>query len=100
MTRPRLNIGLLPACSGDLRVDLGQLLARQRRVVGTGKQILARTIFLDLGFGLSHARAHLLDFTGKPITSLASLVLLHRLLRAEVGRSDRVGDLGCKIRIG
>ena len=100
LARPRLQVGLLSARRRDLRIDLGKLLARQRRVVGAGEQIGARAIFLDLGFGVCDLRAHLLDFAGEPDARGARLFLLRGLLRAKVRLSDCVGDACGEIGIG
>ncbi len=100
LPRPRLKIGLLAARRGDLRIDLGQLLGRQRGVVGADEQIGPGAIGLDLGFGVRHLGAQIGYFAGQPIAGGARLILLRRLLHLEIGLGDAIGDAGGEIGIG
>ena len=100
LSRPRLQIGLLPARRRDLRIDLGQLLIGQRAVVGADVQIGLGAIGLDLGFGVRHLGAQIGNFAGQPIAGGAGLVLLRGLLYLQVGFGDGIGDAGGEIGIG
>ncbi len=100
LPRPRLKIGLLAARRRDLRIDLGQLLSRQRGVVSADEQIGPGAIGLDLGFGVRHLGAQIGDFAGQPIAGSAGLILFRRLLHLEIGFGDAIGDAGGEIGIG
>ena len=100
LPRPRLKVGLLAARRRDLRIDLGQLLGRQRSVVGADEQVGAGTVSLDLGFGVRHLGAQIGDLAGQPVAGGAGLILPRRLLHLEIGFGDAVGDAGGEIGIG
>ena len=100
LPRPRLEVGLLPARRGDLRIDLGELLSRAATYCWSREQIGLGAIGVDLGFGVRHLVAQACDLAGEPIAGRAGLVLLRRLLHPQVSLGDRVGDAGGEIGIG
>ena len=60
------GVGLLRARGGELRVDVAELLRRERRVVGADQEIGVGAERLDLGFGVGHLLAHGFDLAGEP----------------------------------
>ena len=100
LPRARFEIRLLAARRRDLRIDLGELLIRQRAIVGADEQIGLDAIFFDLGLRLLDLLTHLVDLDGEPIAGGAGLVLLGRLLHGEIIFGHRIGDAGGNLRIG
>ena len=92
---PRFCFGIRLQCprGGELRVEIAELLVRQRRIVVADEQIGLGAVLLDLAFRLGHAGAQPLDLTQKPSAGAARLVLLGGLLHHQVGLGDRIGDL-------
>jgi hypothetical protein len=88
-----------------LRIDVAELLVRERRVVRADEQIGAGTIVLDLRFRLRHLLAQRFDFAGQPLAGGTRLVLfgglleeqITQLLGAEGGTGNR-GRFRCAVR--
>ena len=72
----------------------------QAGVVGADEQIGLGAVILDLGLGLRHLVAQLLELAGQPFAGRARLVLLRHLLERQIFFGDHIGDLGGELRIG
>ena len=94
-----LGVGLLRPRTGELRVDVAELLGGKRGVVGTDEEIGFGAERLHLGFCIRDLLAHPIDLAGEPFAGVARLVLLRRLLALEIGVGDGVGDARGKLRI-
>ena len=94
----RLGIGALAARGGELRVEVAELLVRQRRIVGADQQIRLGAKRLDPPFGFRDLGAQLFDFTGQPLAGAARLLLLGVPLAGDIGLGDGIGDAAPRVR--
>ena len=94
-----LGVGLLRARGSDLRVDIAELLRRQRGVVRSDEQIGVAAERRDLRLGIGHLFLHRVDLAGQPLHRGARLILLGRTLTRQVLIGNGIGDVRGQFRV-